>query len=175
MRMIAISALSLLSILLIPPADSTRPRPVFAADTESDYRAVLEVGGAGELAQRGGATRGGATVAVEMTPIEHWLELESGVTELWKGPSRELSIDLLFKKPWQWSRSVEFMAGLGPQVSWASGGGEHGTSVSTEVIADFMFWGSKNLGLYLEPGFATTGFHGEQSFAIAAGLIVGLR
>lgn len=173
--MITFSALSVLSMLLIPPADSMARVPLAPADTESDYRAVLEVGGAGEVARSGGGASRGATIAVETTPIEHWLELESGVTQMWNGASRELSVDLLFKKPWEWTRSVEFMAGLGPQVAWASGGTEHGTSVSTEVIADFMFWGRSNVGWYLEPGFTTTGFHGEQSFGVSAGLIIGIR
>lgn len=169
------SALAVLSMLLMSPADSTGRVPLVPADTGADYRAVLEIGGAGEVAQRGGGASRGATIAVETTPIEHWLELESGITQVWNGASRELSVDLLFKKPWQWTRSVEFMAGLGPQVAWASGGADHATSVSTEVIADFMFWGSRNVGWYLEPGFTTSGFHGDQSFGLSAGLIIGLR
>lgn len=172
--MITIPALSVLSMLLIPPADSARRVPLAPVDTEADYRAVIEIGGAGEVVRGARASRG-VTIAMETTPIEHWLELESGVTQMWNGSARELSVDLLFKKPWQWSRSVEFMAGLGPEVAWSSGGTDHGTSVSTEVIADFMFWGSRNVGWYLEPGFATSGFRGDRSFGIAAGLIIGLR
>ena len=173
--MITLSALSVLSMLLIPPSDSIGRPALAPADTDADYRAVLEVGGAGEVARRGGGASRGVTIAMETTPVEHWLELESGVTQMWNGPSRELSVDLLFKKPWQWTRSVEFMAGFGPQVAWASGGADHATSVSTEVIADFMFWGRSNVGWYLEPGFTTSGFHGEQSFGVSAGLIIGLR
>jgi hypothetical protein len=44
------------------------------------------------------------TVAVEVTPIENWLELEAGVTPLFRRDSTEWGTDLLFKKPWTLSK-----------------------------------------------------------------------
>lgn len=46
---------------------------------KEDHRAVIEVGLAGERGIGESATSVGGTIAVEMTPVENWLELEAGV------------------------------------------------------------------------------------------------
>src|ERR1035441_442854 len=61
--------------------------------------AVLELGGAAAWNLKGGSSFG-PTAAVEVTPIENWLELEAGVTPLFRKHSTEWDTDLLFKKPW---------------------------------------------------------------------------
>jgi hypothetical protein len=66
-------------------------------DKEPD--AVLELGGTADWNVKGGSSFG-PTIAVEVTPIENWLELEAGVTPLFTRHSTEWDIDLLFKKPW---------------------------------------------------------------------------
>ncbi len=139
-----------------------------------DHRAVIEIGLAGERGVTGSSSSAGGTVAVEFTPIENWLELESGVTALRGAGHDEFSVDLLFKKPWRLSATSEFMAGVGPEVSYHSGPGA-GTSVATEVVADWMFWPTKNVGWYLEPSYSFTSVsRGERSVGIAAGLIIGV-
>jgi hypothetical protein len=139
-----------------------------------DHRAVIEVGLAGERGVTGSSSSAGATVALEFTPIENWLELESGITALRGAGHNEFAVDLLFKKPWRLSATSEFMAGVGPEISYHSGPGA-GTSVATEVVADWMFWPKKNVGWYLEPGYSFTAVsRGERNVAIAAGLIIGL-
>jgi hypothetical protein len=140
---------------------------------DDDHRAVIEVGLAGERGITGSSTSAGGTVAVEFTPIENWLEMESGVTVLHGAAHTEVSVDLLFKKPWRLSATSEFMAGIGPELSHASAGG--GTSLATEVIADWMFWPTKNVGWYLEPSYSFTALSGgEKNLGIAAGLIIGV-
>jgi len=57
----------------------------------------------------------GPTAAVEVTPIENWLELEA-VTPLFRQHSTEWTVDLLFKKPWTLSDKKEFMLGDRPGV-----------------------------------------------------------
>ena len=52
---------------------------------------------------------------MEVTPIENHLELEAGVTALFKRHA-EWSVDLLFKKPWTLSKKAEFMVGIGPDA-----------------------------------------------------------
>jgi hypothetical protein len=77
--------------------------------------AVVELGGAAERSLTEGNSSFGPTVAVEFTPIENWLELEAGVTPLFRRHSTEWSTDLLFKKTldsflqngvyaWRWPR-----------------------------------------------------------------------
>jgi hypothetical protein len=139
----------------------TAPKP------DDDHRAVLELGVAAERGVGASSTTVGGTVAVEFTPIENWLEIETGVTAI----QRELSLDFLLKKPWRLSASSEFMAGIGPEVSHHSSGG---TSLATEIVADWMFWPRKNVGWYLEPSYSVTAMSGgERSVGISAGLLIG--
>jgi hypothetical protein len=139
-----------------------------------DHRVVIEIGLAGERGVTGSSSSAGGTVAVEFTPVENWLELESGITALRGGGHNEFAVDLLFKKPWRLSATSEFMAGVGPELSYHSGAGA-GTSVATEVVADWMFWPTKNVGWYLEPSYSFTAVsRGERNAGIAAGLIIGV-
>lgn len=74
---------------------------------------VLELGAAAEQGVKAGGSSFGPTIAIEVTRIENWLELESGVTSLFKHGKTEWDTDLLFKKPWTLSDKVELMIGLG--------------------------------------------------------------
>jgi hypothetical protein len=116
----------------------------------------------------------GGTVALEVTPIEHWLELEAGVTLLGTLDQRELSADLLFKKPWQLSPRAEFMAGIGPEFSTSLAAGKHTISTATELVLDFMFWPARNVGWYVEPSYSFSfGAAGERRLGVTAGLLIG--
>ena len=87
-----------------------------AQSVEADKEiAVIEVGAATSISQKGGSASFGPDFAVEVTPIENWLELEAGVTPLFTAHSTEWGVDLLFKKPWTLSNTVEFMFGVGPE------------------------------------------------------------
>jgi hypothetical protein len=139
-----------------------------------DHSIILEVGGAGEWKLSKGPSQFGAAVALEVEPIENWLELECGVTALVSDGRTELGADLLFKKPWRLSPKAEFMAGLGPQVVHSFAGDERGTSFGLEVVIDFMFWPAKNVGWYVEPSYGVTfGRRGERSLGATAGLLIG--
>jgi hypothetical protein len=86
-----------------------------SADADKEPVAVIELGGAASRSFADAESSFGPTVAVEVTPIENWLELDAGVTPLFSRHSTEWSTDLLFKKPWTLSKKVEFMVGLGPE------------------------------------------------------------
>ena len=121
---------------------------------DKEPAAILELGGAAGLSLTDGIPSVGPNLAVEVTPIEHWLELEAGVTPLFGRHSTEWDIDLLFKKPWTLSRKVEFMAGVGPEWIRTSGSGTRTNSLGAEAALDFMFWPSAKhkFGWYLETG-----------------------
>ena len=154
---------------------ATAARGQTAPAQDDDHRAVVEIGLAGERGVTGSSSSGGGTVAVEFTPIENWLELESGVTALRGAGQTEFALDLLFKKPWRLSATSEFMAGVGPELAYHPGAGAR-TSVATEVVADWMFWPTKNVGWYFEPSYSFTAIAGgERNVGIAAGLIIGIR
>ncbi len=74
--------------------------------------AIIELGGGTGWNIREGGLSYSPTIAVEVTPIENWLELESGVTPTFGNHSTEWDIDLLFKKPWTLSPKIEFMFGV---------------------------------------------------------------
>jgi len=110
---------------------------------EKEPVAVVELGVAPGWNLKGGGSSIGPTVAVEITPIENWLELEAGVTPTFAHHSTELDTDLLFKKPWALSKTVEFMFGVGPVWVHTRGNGMTTNSVGAEAVLDFMFWPSR--------------------------------
>jgi hypothetical protein len=163
-----------LAVAVFVASAAAEARGQKTAQQDDDHRAVLEIGLAGERGVSGSSSSVGGTLAVEFTPIENWLELESGVTALRGAGHNELTVDLLFKKPWRLSATSEFMAGVGPEISHQSGANA-GTSLATEIVADWMFWPKKNVGWYFEPSYSFTAFSGgERSVGFAAGVIIGV-
>jgi len=145
-----------------------------AADKEI---AVVELGAAASQSLKGGGFSGGPDAAVEFTPIEDKLEIETGASGLFNARSTEWDTDFLFKKPWTLSRKVEFMAGIGPE--WIHTNENHisGNAVGAEAIGDFMFWASAKhkFGWYLEPGYDYSFGRGhEQSIGISGGLLIAI-
>jgi hypothetical protein len=151
---------------------------VFAQSVEKEPAAIVELGGAASSNIGGGGSSFGPTVALEVTPIEKWLELEAGVTPLFTRHSTEWDIDLLFKKPWTLSKKTEFMIGVGPAWAHTRKYGVTTNSVSGEAVLDFMFWPSAKhrFGWYLEPGYERSFGPGhEQSLGISGGLLIAIR
>jgi hypothetical protein len=151
---------------------------VFAQSVEKEPAAIVELGGAASSNIGGGGSSFGPTVALEVTPIEKWLELEAGVTPLFTRHSTEWDIDLLFKKPWTLSKKTEFMIGVGSAWAHTRKYGVTTNSVSGEAVLDFMFWPSAKhrFGWYLEPGYERSFGPGhEQSLGISGGLLIAIR
>jgi hypothetical protein len=149
-----------------------------SADKEPKEVAIVEVGGAAERSLTEGNSSFGPTIAVEVTPIEHWLELEAGVTPLFRQHSTEWSTDLLFKKPWTFSPRFEFMLGIGPEWIHTNTYGKKMNSAGVEVAPDFMFWPSKKhrFGWYLEPSYDYKFGPGhEHSLGVSGGLLISIR
>jgi hypothetical protein len=144
---------------------------------EEEGRAVVEVGAAAFRSVTDSANSFGPSVAVEVTPIKNWLELEFGTTALFRRHSTEWGTDLLFKKPWDISPKVEFMFGIGPEWDHTNQFGMKSNSVSGEAIGDFMFWPSRKhrFGWYLEPTYERSFARGhEQSVGITGGLLISI-
>jgi hypothetical protein len=140
---------------------------------QEDHSIVFEFGIAGDWT-RGEAIHGGGTFAFEVTPIEHWFELEVGATAIAADGGVEMPFDVLFKKPWQPSPKFEFMIGIGPEIVHASGH-DGGTFWGAEGVLDFMFWPKPNIGWYIEPGYEFVWRNGEQrrGIGMAVGLLIG--
>jgi len=149
----------------------------FAQSLEKDPATVVELGGAAGRSLTEGQSSFGPTVGFEVTPIENWLELEAGVTPLFRRHSTEWSIDLLFKKPWTLSDKTEFMLGIGPEWIHTNAYGMKMNSVGAEVAPDFMFWSSKKhrFGWYVEPSYEFKfGPQHEQSLGVSGGLLIAI-
>ena len=137
----------------------------------ADHAIVIEAGAAGEREIPRGPSNFGATLALETTPIEEWLELEFGVTALATAGHTELSSDLVFKKPFRLSATLEFMVGLG--LARTLNGPGKGTSHGIEAVLDFMFWRSERHGWYLEPAWSRDSGSGDRSVSLEGGLLFG--
>ena len=149
----------------------------FAQSVDKEPAAVLELGAAAGWSLNGGGSSFGPTVAVEVTPIEKWLELEGGVARLVGRHSTEWDTDLLFKKPWTLSHKAEFMFGVGPEWIHTRANSATTNSVGGEAVLDFMFWPFRKhrFGWYLEPGYEYDFGRGhEQSVGISGGLLIAI-
>jgi hypothetical protein len=156
-------------------AASAHPRQ----DTgDKDPVAILELGAATSWNLSGGAATFAPSLAAEVTPIEHWLELEAGVSPFFTRNATEWDTDLLFKKPWTLSPKAEFMLGVGPQWVHLSQNGKVTNTIAGEVAGDFMFWptGKHRFGWFLEPAYDYSFAKGhQQSIGMSAGLLIGIR
>jgi len=153
-------------------------RNALAQSADKEPTAIIELGGATAVNLKDATPSAGPTLAVEVTPIENWLELEAGVTPLFSRHSTEWSVDFLFKKPWTLSKKAEFMAGAGPEWVHTNEYGRTPNSVSGEAVLDFMYWPSakRRFGLYLEPSYEYNFGRGhEQSLGISGGLLIAIR
>jgi hypothetical protein len=165
-----------LASLLLCSGGAFAQSPGVAKDKDRDI-AIIELGPAVGRSLTGSGSSVGPDVAVEVTPIENWLELEAGVTPLFGRHSREWDVDLLFKKPWTLSRKAEFMAGAGPEWIHTNEDGAVRNSPAAEVVLDFMFWpsGKHRFGWFLEPGYDHSFGPGqEQSVGISGGLLIAI-
>lgn len=149
----------------------------FAQSVEKDPVAIVELGGATSWNVKGGAATFAPDFAVEVTPIENWLELEAGTTPFFTRNTTEWDTDLLFKKPWTLSKKAEFMFGIGPEWVHTSHNGTATNSLAAEAAGDFMFWPARKhrFGWYLEPAYdyGFTGAH-EQSIGMSGGLLIAI-
>jgi hypothetical protein len=152
-------------------------RNVQAANGDEDPKAIFEFGAAASWDLSGGAATFAPNLAAEITPVEHWLELEAGVSPFYTHNSQEWDTDLLFKKPWTISRKAEFMLGIGPAWVHLKQNGRWTDSIAGEIAADFMFWptGKHRFGWYLEPAYDYSFAGGHQkSIGISGGLLIGV-
>jgi hypothetical protein len=170
LKTFVLTAIVVLSLASVASAQNVRLVPHVR---DEDHTIVFEIGPAGDWSRAEGF-HPGATFAFEVTPIENWLEFEVGVTAIRADGGVEMPFDVLFKKPWRFSPSFEFMIGMGPELVHVSGSGR-GTFWGLEGVADLMFWPRRNVGWYVEPGYEVTFRDGtpHHSLGIAVGLLVG--
>ena len=141
---------------------------------EPEPTAIIELGGAGQWGLKGGASYG-PNFGAEITPIPEILELEADVTPFFSHGQIEWDSDFLFKKPFDLSDSLEFMAGVGPEWERMLSRGRTDNAVGGEAALDFMYWPTPDhrFGWYLEPTYNYSfGTGHEQSLSLSAGLLI---
>ncbi|HEY4086370.1 MAG TPA: hypothetical protein VGM43_10555 [Bryobacteraceae bacterium] len=152
------------------------PGGAFAQAADQEPAAVIEVGGVASR-QIGGGSSFGGELAVEFTPIERWLEIEAGTAGLFTRHSSEWDTGALFKKPWTLSRTVEFMAGVGPEWVHTRERGVSSNALAGAFALDFMFWprGHNKMGWFAEPEYEYTfGHDHERAIGVSFGVLFGV-
>ncbi len=135
---------------------------------EKEPIAVVELGGAAEWGL-GGGSGFGPSAAVEFSPIKNLL-LEAGVAPLFCGGHAEWDADLLVKKSFALSKTVEFEPGVGP--AWSSDG-----KIAGEVSFQFMIWPlpERKFGYFVESSYSYSFSNGhEQSLGMNVGLLIAI-
>jgi len=140
-----------------------------------DHTVLIGLGGATEYELGGGSFHSGRNAMVEWDIIENWQELEVAASLLAGDKGVEVPIDLIVKKPFRLTQSVELMLGIGPELVRLSTPAKKTTYVGGQAAIDFMFWPSHRFGLWVEPTYDlvfqnTTLSHGIGSMG---GLLVG--
>lgn len=146
--------------------------PAFAAEPEAEEHrgVVLEVAPAGEWGLGdGGKASFGPSFALAVTPIEHQLEVEFGLTPFIDHGNADWEGEIVFKKPFELSKNLELLVGVGPQ--WASSSNSFGAVVKLDLV----YWKTSQIGWFVEPsyGYAFNGDH-EQDFTFKVGLLFAL-
>lgn len=148
--------------------------PVAAHADGTEPAAIVELGGSGQWGIHGGSSYG-PNLGIETTPIPDVLELEADVTPYFQPGQTEWDSDFLFKKPFDLSQSLEFMAGVGPEWDHTVSHGVTSDTVGAEAALDFMYWPMRDrkLGFYLEPAYGYSfGRDHEQSISVSVGLLI---
>jgi hypothetical protein len=116
----------------------------------------------------------GPTTAVEFSVIKEWLSIEIGGASLFTRGRTEWEGGVVFKKPFDSSKTVELMVGAGP--SWSYSKGETGQTSATFVL-DFMIWPQveRKFGWFVEQSYSYSFSKGhEKSLAVSVGLLIGI-
>ena len=148
------------------------------AEEPDEPVAIVGIGAATGWDIHGGAAAFGPNISAEFTPIEHWLVIEGGTTPLFTRYSTEWDTDLVFKKPWTLSPTVEFLAGAGPE--WVHTSEDHVSTdmAAIEAVTEFIIWPNprRRFGIYVEPTYDYGFGHDHpQSIGVSAGLLIGIH
>jgi hypothetical protein len=93
-----------------------------ASAEEKEPFASVELGAAAEWDSPNGGAGFGPSAAIEFNVIKDWLVIEPGVAPLFSRSQTEWDADLIFKKPFDLSSTMEFEPGIGPAWQHTVGG-----------------------------------------------------
>jgi len=148
------------------------------AEDKDKEPVLLELGAAGEWSLLDGTGSFGPNAALDIPVIEDWLEIEAGVTSLFRSSQTERDSGVLFKKPFTVSESLEVEIGVGPSWLHTTVGSRTTDSLGGEAALEFQVWPwpGRKVGWFLEPSYGYDFGRGhEQSLGVTLGLLVPLR
>ena len=131
---------------------------------------IFEVAPAGEWELGGeGKSSFGPSFALAVTPIEHQLEIEFGLTPLFDHGKANWEGEIVFKKPFELSKNLELLVGIGPQ--WSIPSNFFGAVAELQLV----YWQTSRVGWFVEPSYsyALNGQH-EQNATLKVGLLFAL-
>jgi len=145
-----------------------------ASEPQEDHRVVFAAGWAGEASRGEGFQPAGIEGGFEVTPIEGLLSIETTVSVHHGDDGTEVPIEVAFRKPWQVTPTVEFMAGVAPSLVHAFGA-ESETFGAVSAGGHFMVWPRPNVGWYVESAYevAFPNRGTQHSVEFAAGILIG--
>ena len=145
-------------------------------ENEHESSVVVELAGGGEWDVRGGSGAYGPYVALEYEVIEHWLEIETAAAPRFEKGESEVEFELIFKKPFELSESLEFLIGAGPV--WVHHAEESPKdSLAGEAIVELVYWpwDDHKVGFFVEPSYSYNFGEGhEKTVGVTAGLHIGV-
>jgi hypothetical protein len=144
---------------------------------EKEPVAVIQLGGGSEWAFSNGGAVFGPSAAIEFTAVKNWLEVEAGVTSLFKRGQAERDSGVVFKKPFDLSPSVEFEPGIGPVWMHTVSTGRTADSLGAELAFEFMIWPTRDrkYGWFVEPSYSYSfGRDHEKSLGVNGGLLISI-
>jgi len=145
-----------------------------ARANEKEPVLAFEMAGAGGWGLQHGGSSFGPEVAVEYTVIEHWLEIEGGITPQFSEGQVEFDTSFVFKKPFELSKFFEFLIGAGAEwVHKASA-----DAIAGEALVEFKYfpWPEQHVAFFIEPGYSYDFGKGhEQSIGMTAGVHIGIE
>ena len=153
------------------------PATATAVAEEKESAAAVELGAVGDWSLNGDVPSLGPLAGVEFTPIKDWLEIESSVSAQFGHGQTEWGADLMFKKPFDLSPTIEFEPGIGPQWMHTTGGGRSADAIAAEAELDFQFWSSREhrFGWFVEPSYSISLTAGhEQALGVTVGLLIAI-
>jgi hypothetical protein len=153
---------------------STLLPPERALAEEKEPFASVELGAAAEWNLPNGGSAGvGPSAAIEFNVIKDWLVIEPGVAPLFSRGQTEWDADLMFKKPFDLSSTVEFEPGIGPAWQHTIAAGRSNDNPAVEVIFEFMVRPHDlAFGWFVEPSYSNSfGAGHQQSLGMTTGLV----
>jgi hypothetical protein len=158
-------------IFIIAIAAAVASLPVAASAEEKEPTAVVAIGGTTEWGLPG-PTSFGPSASVEFTTIRNWLEIEIGAATLFRRGVTEFETDVIFKKPFTLTDTVELMVGAGPAWSYTR---DEGVKWGATFALDLMVWPwpERKFGWFVEPAY-TINQDNEKSLSVSVGLLIAI-